>query len=289
MIVRSLKGLEDCVSLSHTGLDFVGKMGTDSYNGWSLPNDPTGNGFKTTFDVYNASGEYGRQQLSVPILFDKKTKRVVNNDSASIIVILNGAFDAFAKKQADLYPEALRDEIEAVNALIHPNICDGVYRAGFAKSEEAHEEARLKLFAALDEVEARLEGRDWLCGPGRGVLSLADVRAFPHLFRYDVCYHWNKLRSKGKTIQGDYPNIAKHIKSVYDLDGVPGTCDLHLSAKGYTLPAPKPLSPETADGIYEKYKFEYLPTIEQLLPNREKHGLPEGYLGSLLLAPNLAK
>ena len=147
MIVRALKGLEACVPMSHTGIVLTTSSSSGEYRGWPLPHDGTGNGFRDTRDVYNSKNPgYGAgtptRQLSVPILFCTKTKKVVSNDSAQICVMLDAAFEGVvASPRVPLYPEALRDDIEAVNAVVYPGLNDGVYRTKFARTDAAYEES----------------------------------------------------------------------------------------------------------------------------------------------------
>ncbi len=103
--------------MSHTGLSRVGRRGTDSYVGWSIPEDPTGNGFESAYDVYNAGMAYGRKQLTTLMLFDNVSKQVVSNDPAHILLMINDVFNEWAENEIGLYPEGLHDEIEAVNAV----------------------------------------------------------------------------------------------------------------------------------------------------------------------------
>ena len=151
-------------------------------------------GWKSVRDVYNwADGSYGdgseafgRRQLTVPILVDTRSRRVVSNDSAQILLMVNGAFEAWSNGR-DLYPEALQPAIEAINDVVYPGICDGVYRARFASTDEAYEEARAALYEAIAFVDRELDasGGPFLCG---ATLTMADIRAYSHLIRFDTIY-----------------------------------------------------------------------------------------------------
>merc|ERR1712217_304586 len=182
MLTIAIKGLDKVVSMSHTGLTRVGTRGTDSYTGYPIADDPTGNGFMSAYDVYNAATEYGRSPLTTPMFFDKDTKKVVSNDPAHILLMLNSVFDEWAENEADLYPMSLQEEIERVNAVVFPGINDGVYRCWMAQTPEAYDEGYSGLRSALAWVEDRLQQSLFLCGD---TLTMADIRAFPHLFRFD--------------------------------------------------------------------------------------------------------
>merc|ERR1712167_477780 len=125
------------------------------------------------------------------MFIDLETKQVVSNDPAHCLLMLNGMFNEWAENQIDLYPLELREQIEEVNAVVFPGINDGVYRCWFAQTDEAYAEGYSGLRSALEWFEKRVQNTDYLCG---GKFTLADVRAFPHLFRFDVIYHKLMLR-----------------------------------------------------------------------------------------------
>lgn len=220
LVVRALKGLEDAISVT-----IVSPSPLEG--GWVL-NQPE-EGCRTLADLYQVaeSGYSGR--CTVPVLWDKQTKTIVNNESAEIIVMLNSQFNEFAQNPTlDLYPEELREKIEAWNEKIYHSVNNGVYRCGLAQSQEAYNQACDELFAALDEIEAALETNRYLCGDR---VTLADVRLFTTLFRFDVAYYGlfkcNRQRIK------DYKNLGPYLRDLYQLPGVAATCDLESVKQDY--------------------------------------------------------
>jgi putative glutathione S-transferase len=163
------------------------------------------------------------------VLWDTQTERIVNNESADIIVMLNSAFDEFAANpDLDLYPEDLRDEIDAINDTVYENVNNGVYRAGFASSQEAYEEAVLPLFDTLDELDARLAARRYLLGDNQ---TLADWRLFTTLLRFDPVYVGH-FKCNLRRI-ADYPNLSGYLRDLYQTPGVAGTVDLDQIKRHY--------------------------------------------------------
>ena len=154
----------------------------------------------------------------MPTLWDKKTKKIVNNELSEIIRMLNTEFNAITGDRADYYPQALRAEIDAVNERVYHNVNNGVYRAGFAKSQAAYEEAYDGLFATLDWLEERLSKHRYLVG---NQITEADWRLFPTLVRFDVAY-FSIFKCNRQRI-ADYPNLSNYMRELYQVPGVAGT------------------------------------------------------------------
>ncbi|MGA7934129.1 MAG: glutathione S-transferase C-terminal domain-containing protein, partial [Kovacikia sp.] len=158
-----------------------------------------------------------------------QTKTIVNNESAEIIVILNSAFNEFASNpELDLYPEDLRQTIDLWNEKIYPAVNNGVYRCGFAQTQAAYDDVCQALFATLDEIEAALETQRYLGGDR---LTLADVRLFTTLFRFDVVYY-GLFKCNRRRIC-DYPNLGAYLRDLYQLPGVADTCNLEAIKQDY--------------------------------------------------------
>ena len=161
--------------------------------GWTFEDNPAFpdctpdrvNGFRYLHQAYAASNPHYTGKVTVPTLWDKKTKRIVNNESSEIIRMLNAEFGALGADPTDFYPKHLRAEIDRINAQVYANVNNGVYRCGFARSQAAYDEAYDALFATLDEIEARLSRQRYLVG---NQVTEADWRLFPTLARFDVAY-----------------------------------------------------------------------------------------------------
>ena len=164
----------------------------------------------------------------MPTLWDMKTKRIVNNESADIIRMLNSAFDHLTGNRLDLYPEALRPEINRWNELIYPTLNNGVYRAGFAGSQQAYEEAALGVFTTLDAMEAQLERTRYLTGEW---LTEADWRAFTTLVRFDAGYH-GAFKCNLRRIE-DYPALRGYLREMYQWPGIATTVKLEEIKRNY--------------------------------------------------------
>lgn len=253
--------------MSHVDIFTIGQRGTADYKGWSISEDPTGNQFQSAYDAYNSNRKYGRQQLTIPFLFDKHSKCIVSNDPAQIILMLNCSFNTWALNPVDLYPSKLRYQIEDINDVIYPGINDGVYRCWFAQDEESFQRAFKQVQEALQWVETRLQQEHFLCG---NILTLADVRAFPHIFRYDVIYHRLMLRNQGAHVR-DFPCIMAWLKQMFSNETIVSTCDLQIANRFYCGPQ---LGQLECDTMYSMLKYEWMPSCEELALKRNGEQLP---------------
>ncbi len=229
LIFRVLKKLESAISVSYAipGL---------RDNGWEYKADPKYpdctpdqvNGFDYLWQAYVASNPHYTGKVTVPTLWDKKTGKVVNNESSEIIRMLNSAFKGIAGDDTDFYPPPLRAEIDRVNDLVYNNVNNGVYRAGFAKTQEAYDKAFDDVFAALDEIEARLGRHRYLVG---NRMTEADWRLFPTLVRFDVAY-FSLFKCNKKRI-ADYPNLSNYVRELYQVPGIAETVRLRYYVTSY--------------------------------------------------------
>ncbi len=221
LIFRRLKGLESAV-----GVSVVEPLMLE--NGWELADgaDPV-NGAHHLWQVYVKADPRYTGRVTVPVLWDRETETIVNNESADIIRIFNHGFGDLATG-ADYCPAALRDEIDAVNAFVYDNVNNGVYRCGFATRQDAYEEAFDSLFAALDELEARLSGRRYLLGD---TLTEADWRLFTTLVRFDAVYvgHFKCNRRR----IADYRELSDYLRHLYQLPGVAETVNFDHIKRHY--------------------------------------------------------
>jgi glutathionyl-hydroquinone reductase len=219
LIYRVLKKLESAITVAYAipGL---------KQHGWTFENNPafadctpdTVNGFHYLHEAYTASEPHYTGKVTVPTLWDRKTQRVLNNESSEIIRMLNSEFKGVAGDDFDFYPPALRKEIDRINDLVYSSINNGVYRCGFARTQEAYEAAYDALFAALDELEARLGRQRYLVGQQ---ITEADWRLFPTLVRFDVAYF--SLFKCNKRRIADYPNLLNYMRELYLVPGVAAT------------------------------------------------------------------
>lgn len=227
LIARALKGLQDAISVS-----VVEPVMTQ---GWAfsaaLPDHLHGFGYLHQLYSLADSGYTGR--VLVPVLWDKKTRTIVSNESGEIIRMFNDAFAAHATRQVDLYPLALRDEIDRVNAYVYDNINNGVYRCGFATEQEAYERAFDRLFAALDWVEAELGKRAYLVGQEQ---TEADWRLFTTLVRFDAVY-FGHFKCNRNRIE-DYPNLSRYVRTLYRTPGIRETVDIDHIKRHYYMSHP---------------------------------------------------
>jgi putative glutathione S-transferase len=204
--------------------------------GWTFEDNPAFpdctpdrvNGFRYLHEAYSASNPHYTGKVTVPTLWDKKTKRIVNNESSEIIRMLNSEFGALGADQTDFYPKHLRAEIDRINEQVYSNINNGVYRCGFARSQAAYDEAYDALFATLDEIEARLGRQRYLVG---NQITEADWRLFPTLVRFDVAYF--SLFKCNRNRIADFPNLQNYVRELYAVPAVAETVKPRYYVMGY--------------------------------------------------------
>ena len=194
--------------------------------GWSFDDaegvirDPI-NDANYMYEVYTAAEPAYSGRVTVPVLWDKKTKTIVSNESSEIIRMFNSAFDNAGAKPGDFYPEALRQEIDEINKRIYSTVNNGVYKAGFATTQEAYEEAVIPLFDSLDWLEERLSKQRYLTGD---VLTEADWRLFTTLIRFDPVYVGH-FKCNIRRI-ADYPNLSAYMRELYQYENVADTINM---------------------------------------------------------------
>lgn len=220
LVVRSLKGLEDAISVAIATPDPI-------QGGWVLPQQEEG--CRSLAELYQLAKSGYQGRCTVPVLWDKQTKAIVNNESAEIIVILNNAFNEFAQHpELELYPEDLREKIDWWNEKIYHAVNNGVYRCGLAQTQAAYLEACNELFVTLDEIDAVLANSRYLSGD---CVTLADIRLFTTLFRFDIAYY-GIFKCNRRRIQ-DYQHLGSYLRDLYQLPGVADTCDLESVKQDY--------------------------------------------------------
>lgn len=226
LIFRALKGLEDLIDISIVHW-FMGSDGWTFAPGDGSTPDPINN---ATFlhQVYTAAEPDFTGRVTVPILWDKQQGTIVSNESADIIRMFNTAFDQVGAAPGDYYPEAEREEIDALNARIYDTVNNGVYKAGFATTQAAYESAFDPLFETLDWLEDRLSKRRYLMGDH---LTEADWRLFTTLLRFDPVYVGH-FKCNLRRI-ADYPNLSGYVRDLYQHPGVAATVDISYIKKHY--------------------------------------------------------
>ncbi len=201
--------------------------------GWNFNGDEATtldevNGARHLHEVYSKADPAITCRVTVPALWDKQEETIVNNESSEIIRMLNSEFDGLTGNNLDFYPESLRGEIDAVNEVIYETVNNGVYRTGFASTQEAYEEGYHKLFATLDEMEERLSGQRYLAGDR---LTEADWRFFATLIRFDIVYYG--LFKCNKRHIYEYPNLWNYTRELYQYPGVAEISNIEHMKKGY--------------------------------------------------------
>jgi putative glutathione S-transferase len=214
VIFRKLKRLEQAISLS-----FVEPLMLE--HGWTFaPGSDPLYGSRFLHEVYTRARADYTGRVTVPALWDKRRETVVCNESAEIIRMLNSEFDALGDASLDFYPPTLRSEIDELNATVYDRVNNGVYKAGFATSQEAYDEAFDALFEALDRLDARLGAQRWLAGDQA---TEADWRLFTTLVRFDAVYFGHFKCNERRIV--DYPNLSGYLRELYQWPGVAETVD----------------------------------------------------------------
>eukprot|EP00117_Sycon_ciliatum_P001005 scpid79910/ scgid6851/ Uncharacterized protein yqjG len=218
------KGLEKVISKSVVHWKISGDRSWEFIPGKYRCDADTVLGKETIREIYQTSDPGYSGRVTVPVLFDKKTKKIVNNESSEIIRMLNTEFNEFCEtseqRKLDLYPEELRSTIEKWNDFCYPNVNNGVYRSGFATSQEAYDTAVAQLFDALDTLEEHLSQNRYLAGR---TFTEADIRLFVTLVRFDMVYVGHFKCNKRRIV--DYPNLWAYTRELYQMPGVDETVD----------------------------------------------------------------
>ncbi|TCT02944.1 glutathione S-transferase family protein [Aquabacter spiritensis] len=235
LLYRALKGLQGAIGVSIA-------VPNDRRMSWEFRDDGTGTtedaaeGFAYLYEAYAAADPIYSGIASVPVLWDRARRTIVNNESSEIIRMLNSAFDAFATNKQDFYPPDLRADIDAMNEKIYAGLNNGVYRCGFAAVQAAYEEGCRQVFATLDALEAHLAGARYLVG---GRITEADWRLFITLVRFDAVYH-SLFRCSLRTLES-YPALSAYMRDLYQQPGVAETVRIDHIVRGYfSIPRANP-------------------------------------------------
>jgi glutathionyl-hydroquinone reductase len=228
IIFRKLKGLEDAIGM--TVVDPVrDERGWAFRDGPGHSEDPV-NGFKFLSEAYHATDRNYDGRVTVPLLWDKQTKRIVSNSDDDLLRMLNGEFSDFAPSDYDFYPAELRTEIDALNKTIYERVNNGVYLAGFATSQRAYERAAKKLFETLDQLDARLVSQRYLLGQR---MTEPDWRLFPTLIRFDAVYHGHFKCNVRRIV--DYAHLWPYLRDLYQHEGVAETVNFDHIKRHYYM------------------------------------------------------
>jgi putative glutathione S-transferase len=226
LILRALKGLEDLVSVSVVHWRMLDRGWTFEPGPGVVP-DPVLRA-DYLYQVYLAADRTYTGRVTTPVLWDRQTGTIVNNESAEILRMFNSAFDGLGALPGDYYPPDLRAEIDALNARIYEAVNDGVYKAGFATTQAAYEEAVGRLFETLDWLEERLARRRYLCGDR---VTEADIRLLVTLLRFDLVYYAHFKCNLRRL--ADYPGLSGYARDLYQLPGVAATFDAAHAKRHY--------------------------------------------------------
>ena len=250
LIARKLKGLESLISVTVVEPQ-LGAQGWRFGNFPGAQQDPLNNA-QYLHEIYTRVAPDYTGRATVPVLWDKKTGTIVSNESADIVRMFNSGFGDLADNRIDLYPAALRPEIDALNESLYPRLNNGVYRAGFATTAISYQQAFNDVFSQLDELEALLgDGRTFLLGER---LTEADIRLFVTLIRFDVAYHC-LFKCNLRRIR-DYTLLNRYLKSMLSVSGVRETVNIdHIKQGYYSIKALNPNGIVPAGPDMSEYSF----------------------------------
>ena len=226
LIFRKLKGLEDLISVSVVSPHMLEQ-------GWSFDRDSGSSGdhlYDAEFlhQIYTRTKADYSGRVTVPVLWDKQQQTIVSNESSEIIRMFNSAFNDLTGNECDFWPEVLRDDIEELNSWIYDTVNNGVYRSGFATTQEAYEHNVKELFDSLERIETILSANRYLTG---GSLTEADWRLFTTLIRFDAVYHGH-FKCNLKQLQ-QFENISGYVRELYQVAGVAETVNMHHIKQHY--------------------------------------------------------
>ena len=235
VIVRVVKGLDEAIGISYAapfrdqrGWAFTGERFVEPATGLTGAYADPVNGFAFLREAYTATDSGFEGRVTVPVLWDKKTGQIVSNESSDIVRMFNDAFDPVARGHVDLYPAGQRTQIDELNAFVYDKVNNGVYKAGFARSQAAYDVAFHELFAALGELESRLARRRFLLGDE---ITEADWRLFPTLVRFDAVYYSHFKCNERRLV--DYPNLWRYTRELYGRPGIAATVAMDQIKRHY--------------------------------------------------------
>ena len=227
LIFRKLKKLENHISVDYIHPDML-DMGWSFSTNFPETTGDTIHNKKYAHEIYQISDNKVSTKATVPILWDKKTHTIVNNESSEIIRIMNQSFNNISKNYDNYYPVNLRAEIDDINDVIYKNINNGVYKTGFSRTQSSYDDAVQKLFSSLEMIENKLEHQDYLVG---NMLTEADIRFAPTLLRFDSVYYVHFKCSLKKI--SEFKNISRYLKNLYSNDAISSTTNFEHIKRHY--------------------------------------------------------
>ena len=227
LIFRKLKKLENHISVDYIHPDML-DMGWSFSTNFPETTGDTIHNKKYAHEIYQISDNKVSTKATVPILWDKKTHTIVNNESSEIIRIMNQSFNNISKNYDDYYPVNLRAEIDDINDVIYKNINNGVYKTGFSRTQASYDDAVQKLFSSLEMIEDKLKHQDYLVG---NTLTEADIRFVPTLLRFDSVYYVHFKCSLKKI--SEFKNISRYLKNLYSNDAISSTTNFEHIKRHY--------------------------------------------------------